>query len=43
MTQLKRISGLDGLRAFAVMLVFISHMFMVVPELLGQFTSIRFC
>ena len=34
--HLKRIHGLDGLRAFAVMLVFISHMFMVVPELLGQ-------
>lgn len=33
---MKRINGLDGLRAFAVMLVFTSHMFMVVPELLGQ-------
>ena len=34
--HLKRINGLDGLRAFAVMLVFTSHIFIAVPELLGQ-------
>ena len=34
--RLKRIDGLDGVRAFAVVLVFISHMFIAVPILLGQ-------
>ena len=36
MPRLKRIDGLDGVRAFAVMLVFISHIFIAVPILLGQ-------
>lgn len=36
MTQLKRIDGLDGVRAFAVMLVFISHVYIGIPILLGQ-------
>ena len=36
MAPLKRINGLDGLRAFAVMLVFTSHMFIAVPILIGQ-------
>ncbi len=34
--DLKRIDGLDGVRAFAVTLVFISHFFIAVPTLLGQ-------